>query len=182
MWPLLGLLVVLGFIGTKATKKVVENIVDKANAIKKLREAASVVSSETGIPVELIVTQAAHESNYGRSGLATKDNNLFGIKANNAWIAAGKPFSRWPTWEVVGGKEISVESPFRKYSTWTESIRDWAKFLQGPRYSKAYASLIAGDASQFFYELKAAGYATDPKYPEKLLATFNNLRSTFADA
>lgn len=154
-------------------KEVTDIVIEKTQGIEKLKEAAKAVSSESGIPLALIVTQAAHESNYGRSGLATKSNNLFGIKAGKAWTG---PVDLWDTWEVVAGKEVKVKAPFRKYASWADSVRDWAKLIR-TRYAGAYLSAVAGDARGFFNGLQQGGYATDPNYATKLVGVQQSLEA-----
>lgn len=169
----IGLVGVLGILGAFTVK----NIMDKKDGIKLLSAAAQSAAQRAGIPLSIIVTQAAHESNYGRSSLATKSNNLFGIKAQTGYIGQ---FDIWPTYEVIAGKEIKVDARFRKYSSWSASVDDWVKFIQGPRYAKAYAAALDGKATLFFQELQKAGYATDPNYASQLVAVYKSLSEVLA--
>ena len=157
---------IFGYVGYK-------NVTDKKDGIKKLSIAGQIVSKETQIPLAFIVTQAAHESNYGRSGLAVKSNNLFGIKAGSSWVGR---FDTWPTYEVIGGKEVQVQAKFRKYSSWTESVRDWAELIMR-RYPKAYSAALDHDARTFFNELQKGGYATDPSYASKLVGVYQSIEA-----
>lgn len=162
----------------QALKTAAEKILmDKKEFIKKMAVAAQPVNKETGIPMTVMVAQAAHESNWGRSQLARDGNNLFGIKAGPGWIG---PTITLPTYEIVNGKEIKVDAAFRKYSSWEASVRDWVKFIHGPRYAKALAAALAQKTNEFFYELQRAGYATDPKYGEKLTAVHDSIRTAIA--
>ena len=80
----------------------------------------------------LTIAQGILESNYGNSILATKANALFGIKADKSW--KGKVFSK-DTNECYDGKNmITINTSFRAYYSWEESIIDHCKFLQKDRY------------------------------------------------
>lgn len=109
----------------------------------------------------LTIAQGILESQYGNSILVQKANNYFGIKASN-WTGAKYLHT---TKEFVNGKWITTREYFRKYNNMQESVEDKSIFLSKPRYSK-----IKGckDYKVATYEIWKAGYATDPKYPEKL--------------
>lgn len=156
-----GLILALGGVGFFAIK----SAMDKKEFLKKLSVAALPVSKETGIPISFIVAQAAHESGYGMSRLSLEANNLFGIKADEAWIGA---IIKLQTREVIAGKEILTQATFRKYGSYEASVRDWAKFLQKPRYQYALKAALNDDSKGFFDGLQKAGYATDPSYSVKL--------------
>ena len=108
--------------------------------------------------------QAALESGYGTSGLATKYNNLFGIKG------AGQVL---PTTEYYDGAYIEVKDSFRVYPNWATSILDYGDFLNvNPRYK---AALGKNQSSLQIGAIAAAGYATDPLYAGKvnsIIATY----------
>lgn len=121
----------------------------------------------TFIPASLIIAQAALESNWGTSGLTKKGNNLFGIKGKGP---AGS--CTMPTTEYVKGKPIKVDAAFRAYNNWGESISDHAKLiLNGVSWDRnKYKKVIGVDGKTAAREIQKAGYATDPKYADKLIA------------
>lgn len=157
----------LGFFAYKMTG-------DRREFIKKVSAAGLSVSKESGIPLSFIVTQAAHESNWGQSGLTVRDNNLFGIKADSRWVG---PVDVLNTKEVIAGKEITVQARWRKYSSWEASIRDWANFLKAERYKDAMKAALNDDPLAFFKALQKAGYATDPAYSDKLAGVYKSVQS-----
>ena len=60
----------------------------------------------------------------------------------------------------------------RKYNTPAESFADHGKFLRdNRRYANAFKH--TDDAAQFAREIHKAGYATDPKYSDKLISIIN---------
>jgi hypothetical protein len=112
----------------------------------------------SGVPASITLAQGLLESGYGRSELAVKSNNHFGIKCHNGW-QGGK---------VYHDDDAKGEC-FRKYDTPEESYRDHSDFL---RYRDRYKFLFEykiTDYTSWAYGLKKAGYATDPNYPRKLI-------------
>ncbi|AWI24539.1 glucosaminidase domain-containing protein [Flavobacterium pallidum] len=111
-----------------------------------------------GIPASIILAQGILESGAGKGDLAVSANNHFGIKCHNDW-----------TGETVRHDDDSDQECFRKYKDPSESYRDHALFLTTrTRYSGLF-KLPKGDYEAWAKGLRAAGYATDPKYPEKLI-------------
>jgi flagellum-specific peptidoglycan hydrolase FlgJ len=111
-----------------------------------------------GIPASIILAQGILESGSGRSDLAMNANNHFGIKCHNDW-----------TGDKVYKDDDSANECFRKYNHVSESYRDHALLLTGKkRYSNLF-NLSKGDYKGWAKGLREAGYATDPKYPEKLI-------------
>lgn len=135
--------------------------------IAKIAEYAAADAKRTGVPASLTIAQAALESNWGRSGLTTRANNLFGIKGTGP---AGSV--TMPTTEYVGGKAIKVNAAFRAYRDWGESIADHSALLvNGVSWNrKLYAGCIGVDGKTAARAVAKAGYATDPGYAEKLIA------------
>lgn len=119
---------------------------------------------EYNILPSLTIAQAILESNSGKSQLAIKGNNLFGIKADSRWT--GKKIN-FPTKEYIKGKEITVNAYFRAYDSFADSVEDHTKFLLTKRYEKVRSSK---DYKEAAHEIWKAGYATDPKYPNKLIS------------
>ncbi len=91
-------------------------------------------------------------------------HNLFGIKADQRWDGAQV---RRDTLEYENGVAIRKREAFRAYQSYDESFQDYVAFLQSsPRYAEALAN--ADDSQAYFSALQNAGYATDPKYAEKI--------------
>jgi len=136
--------------------------------VKRMMPHALIASSETGLPAHQMIGQAALESGWGRREILMPDGsnsfNLFGIKAGDNWsgkVAAVK------TTEYHNGVASKPTEKFRAYDSYADSFRDYAKLLSdNPRYAKV---LEQGDTAQGFARaLQNAGYATDPKYAQKL--------------
>lgn len=119
----------------------------------------------SGVPASITLAQGLLESGYGRSELALKSNNHFGIKCHNGW-KGGK---------VYHDDDAKGEC-FRKYDTPEESYRDHSDFL---RYRDRYKFLFdykTTDYKSWAHGLKKAGYATDPAYPKKLIGLIEEYR------
>ena len=113
---------------------------------------------EYGIPASIILAQGILESGAGRGDLAKRSNNHFGIKCHTGWEG-----------EKVYHDDDAAQECFRKYKDPGESYRDHALFLTGrSRYSSLF-QLGKDDYEAWAKGLRKAGYATDPRYPEKLI-------------
>ncbi len=166
---------VLVFIFTSSCsslKTIPNNVVtveEKINLyIKKYAPAATKNMRFFKIPASITLAQGILESGYGEGTLAKKANNHFGIKCHKDWK----------------GKSITHDDDekgecFRSYKNPLKSYRDHSLFLvDRDRYSNLF-TLNRKDYKGWASGLKAAGYATDPKYADKLISLierFNLIR------
>ena len=118
-----------------------------------------------GLFPSILIAQAALESGWGKSVLAYKYNNYFGIKAGSSWKGKSVNMS---TQEVVNGQTVSTTSNFRVYDSLIDSIRDRNKLLTAN--SRYAAALKAGSPEEQISAIKAAGYATATNYVSSVLA------------
>ncbi|WP_296557513.1 flagellar assembly peptidoglycan hydrolase FlgJ [Pigmentiphaga sp.] len=142
----------------------------RAEFLGKFLPAAKRAEAATGIPAAYILGQAALESGWGRREIrgaqGEPSHNLFGIKATG-WD--GRTV-RTRTTEYRNGAPERVTAEFRAYDSYEQAFEDYARLLaSNPRYAKVLQS--AGNAEQFAQGLQRAGYATDPRYAEKLGST-----------
>lgn len=141
--------------------------------INLLAAAAQECQRETGIPASFTLAQAALESGWGASKLANQARNLFGVKADRAWKGE---VLEMPTTEVVRGKRITVTAKWRVYPSWAACLLDRANFFRlNPRYGKCWGETTGEGWAQ---AVAAAGYATDPDYAKKLIATIRSRNLT----
>ncbi|WP_396143663.1 glucosaminidase domain-containing protein [Flavobacterium sp.] len=111
-----------------------------------------------GIPASIILAQGILESGAGKGRLAQSANNHFGIKCHKGW-----------TGDSVKHDDDAEQECFRKYSQPSESYKDHSLFLTSrSRYATLF-KLDKGDYQSWARGLKSAGYATDVKYPDKLI-------------
>ena len=125
--------------------------------IAQYRDLAIEQQRKYKIPASITMAQGILESAAGKSELATKANNHFGVKCT----------SDWPGRTYTHDDETKNEC-FRRYADVKDSYEDHSLFLKRKRYESLF-SLPIGDYKNWAYGLKACGYATDPKYPEKLI-------------
>jgi len=137
----------------KVTTEVVLRYIDdfKDIAIENMRQH--------GIPASITLAQGILESGAGLGALSRRANNHFGIKCHKEWNGPS-----------VRHDDDSEQECFRKYEHPSESYRDHSLFLTTrSRYSSLFA-LPSTDYVAWAKGLKAAGYATDSKYPDKLIS------------
>lgn len=135
--------------------------------IMAIAPAARESMLKTRIPASFVIAQAALESGWGSHAPGM---NLFGVKADKSWHGATITL---PTREFIKGKWVVVSAIWRKYNDWLECIDDHAQFfLTNHRYQYAFIGLLTGE--QFAKSIAAAGYATDPKYADKLIAVMRS--------
>ncbi|MQP25543.1 LysM peptidoglycan-binding domain-containing protein [Flavobacterium sp. LMO8] len=111
-----------------------------------------------GVPASITLAQGILESGAGKGKLAMSANNHFGIKCHTGWAG-----------ESVKHDDDAAQECFRKYEDPADSYRDHSLFLTSrSRYSNLFR-LKKNDYESWAKGLKAAGYATDVKYPDKLI-------------
>ena len=126
--------------------------------IKKYAPLAVIKMHEYKIPASITLAQGILESGNGRSTLASKSNNHFGIKCHRGW-----------TGERVYHDDDKKDDCFRKYPYVEQSYNDHSKFLTGRNRYAFLFKLRRNDYKGWARGLKKAGYATDKKYPKKLI-------------
>ncbi|MDN0074265.1 flagellar assembly peptidoglycan hydrolase FlgJ [Crenobacter sp. SG2303] len=141
---------------------------DAREFVKAVLPDARQAAQTLGVAPALVVAHAALESGWGKRAIRHADgrdsHNLFGIKASSDWNG---PTVDVLTTEYVNGAPQKKVARFRSYSSYAESLTDYAKLLSNnPRYK---AVLGQGQNLQGFAQgLQNAGYATDPRYAKKL--------------
>ncbi len=168
-------------------KQVADESTDKVNSIRPLAfkpetpdqfvdfayEFSQKPAQQLGVDAEVIIAIAALETGWGKH-LPTDDggssNNYFGIKADERWSGENVTSQ---TLEFEQNTFNELKQSFRAYDSLKESFNDFAEFiLSNDRYS--YALGFAHDSKRFLQEIQNAGYATDPKYADKILNVLSN--------
>lgn len=123
------------------------------------------------IPASITMAQGILESGSGTGALAMNANNHFGIKCHTGW-----------TGESVRHDDDAAQECFRKYVDPAESYRDHSLFLTSrARYNNLFKLNIT-DYKAWARGLKSAGYATDPKYPDKLISLIERYKLNELDS
>ncbi len=133
--------------------------------IDRYRNVAMEEMIRAGVPASIKLGQAILESNAGRSELARKSNNHFGIKCGSNWTGETHAHED-DDYDEFGNL---IKSCFRKYDSAKRSFYGHSEFLQKPRYRFLFTDLNPQDFESWAHGLKTAGYATNPKYASILI-------------
>ena len=158
---ILQLALISGLFSCKVYKPVVSTSGAGLSTVDYIYTYKDIAMSEmkrTGIPASITLAQGMIESDFGRSTLALKANNHFGIKCHDDWTG--------PTIRYNDDKRNEC---FRKYQTPEESFYDHSDFLKtGSRYRFLF-DINPTDYKAWARGLKKAGYATNPDYANMLI-------------
>jgi LysM repeat protein len=117
------------------------------------------------IPASITLAQGMLESGNGNSDLAVYANNHFGIKCHSEWN--GPTFTK---------DDDAKDECFRKYPSVLDSYTDHSNFLKSrDRYAVLF-ELKRNDYKGWAKGLKEVGYATDPRYTERLLELIDSYK------
>ncbi len=131
---------------------------DIARYIDQYKELAILKMYQYKIPASITLAQGVFESACGTSRLARDGKNHFGIKCHKEW-----------TGDTVRIDDDELQECFRKYDRVEDSYNDHSLFLTSrPRYAGLF-QLNVMDYKAWARGLKAAGYATNPKYADRLI-------------
>lgn len=136
---------------------------------------AQQASQPRGVPVHMMLGQAALESGWGkheiRNADGTNSHNLFGIKAGSNWN--GK-VAAVTTTEYENGVARKQVQNFRAYPSYAAAFQDYAQLINNnPRYAEVLQQ--GGDHAGMAQAMQRAGYATDPNYANKLVQVMSKL-------
>lgn len=135
-----------------------ERVLLAENYIQNFKDDAIKEMMIYTIPASITLAQGMLESSFGTSDLAKFANNHFGIKCHKEW--EGPVFIK---------DDDQKDECFRKYESVLDSYTDHSMFLKSrSRYSSLF-ELNHTDYKGWAKGLKAAGYATDPRYEKQLL-------------
>ena len=144
--------------------------------VKGLMPLAESAAKALKVNPMLLLAQAALETGWGKKVIANpqgNSHNLFNIKADKSW--GGDKIGK-PTIEYQDGIAKKQRAEFRAYPSFQDSFDDFAKFLkENPRYRNALTQ--TQQPEQFMRAIHQAGYATDPKYADKVLRVFQQIQS-----
>lgn len=126
---------------------------------------AGINSGLSDLQARVMASQAALESGWGKSGLSTKANNYFGMKAGSSW--QGDTITMPTKEQAADGSWYTENARFRKYGSMEEGMadksammaRNWPGAMQAQNWDQAMAGLQNG---------RHGAYATDQNYAGKL--------------
>ena len=115
-----------------------------------------------------IIAQACLESNYGKSKLASKYHNYFGMKCGRSW--KGGSVNMTTKEEYQPGELTTIKDNFRTYENMKAGVIGYFDFLN----SKRYANLRSARSPEEYLRLiKDDGYATSNNYVKNVIAVIN---------
>lgn len=131
--------------------------------IEQIGTAAQQYYNEYKILPSLVIAMAIKESGWGKSQLAAKNHNYFGMK----WTTkCGTKWVEYNTKEYKDGKYITIKAKFRSYDTMEEGIKGFYDFLTNyKRYNNLIGELNPREAC---LKIASDGWATAPNYGSSL--------------
>jgi flagellum-specific peptidoglycan hydrolase FlgJ len=126
--------------------------------IAQYKDIAKENMSLYGVPASIKLAQGILESGAGTGALSKSANNHFGIKCHKEWSGPS-----------VKHDDDAPQECFRKYEKPNESYNDHSLFLKSRAWYNPLFELPKDDYKAWAKGLKKSGYATDPKYPSKLI-------------
>ncbi len=126
--------------------------------IKTFKDIAKQNMVDYGIPASITLAQGILESGSGKGELTQKSNNHFGIKCHRGW-----------TGDRSYHDDDEKGECFRRYNHPMYSFNDHSQFLTGRKRYAFLFNLRKDDYKGWARGLRKAGYATDKKYPQKLI-------------
>lgn len=148
---------------------------DRQKYIQKYKKIAIAEMERAGIPASIKLAQGILESNSGKSYLARKANNHFGMKCGTTWTGK-KVYREDDDYDEHG---VLQESCFRGYKNGKASYIAHSEFLRDPRKAYRYGFLFNLDPTDYkkwARGLKRAGYATSATYAQKLISLIESLK------
>ncbi|MBF8807986.1 MAG: glucosaminidase domain-containing protein [Enterococcus lacertideformus] len=165
-----------------ADEQATQKTIDPQAFINQIGWAASEVAANNDLYASVMIAQALLESAYGTSSLASAPNyNLFGVKGSYSGQVV-----YMATKEYINGQWVTMNEPFRQYSSYWESLQDNANVLRSTSFATGYYhySGVWKSNTTSFYDATAyltGRYATDPGYGVKLNSLINTYNLTRFD-
>ena len=150
---------------------------DKEAFIQKVAEKVSKYAPLYGISVHSpIIAQAIIESGWGKSGLASKYHNYFGLKCGSSW--KGKSVNMTTKEEYKVGTITNIRDNFRVFDDFDDGIRGYFEFINTSRYANLKG---VKNPEEYVRRLKADGYATSSKYVDNIMRVIRDNKLTRFD-
>ena len=123
-----------------------------------------------------IIAQAILESGWGKSGLASKYHNYFGLKCGSSW--KGKSVNMATKEEYKVGTLTNIRDNFRVYDSMEAGVKGYFDFINTSRYANLKG---VKSPEEYVRHLKADGYATSSKYVDNVMRVIRDNKLTRFD-
>lgn len=165
-----------------AADKSQANFTSQQEFVSRLYPYAEKAAKALGTTPEVLIAQSALETGWGQKMVkgqqGQQSNNLFNIKADSRWQGEHAAVN---TLEYEQGIAVKQRANFRVYEDIGQSFNDFVSFVgDGERYQQALKQ--AANPHNFIRSLQDAGYATDPKYADKVIQVMQTITRDFKDA
>ena len=150
---------------------------DKEAFIQKVAGKVRKYAPLYGIGVHSpIIAQAIIESGWGKSGLASKYHNYFGLKCGSSW--KGGSVNMTTKEEYKPGVVTNIRDNFRTYEDFDDGIRGYFEFINTSRYVNLKG---VKSPDEYVRRIKADGYATSSKYVDNIMKVIRDNKLTRFD-
>ena len=140
---------------------------------KYVKKYAYVYGIEVHSP---IIAQAILESGWGKSTLASKYHNYFGLKCGSRW--KGKSVNMLTKEEYKVGTMTSIRDNFRVYDSMEDGVKGYFEFINTSRYSNLKG---VKSPEEYALRIKFDGYATSSKYVDNIMRVIHDNKLTRFD-
>lgn len=123
-----------------------------------------------------IIAQAILESGWGKSGLASKYHNYFGLKCGSSW--KGKSVNMSTKEEYKVGTLTNIRDNFRVYDSMEAGVKGYFDFINTSRYANLKG---VKSPEEYVRRIKADGYATSSKYVDNIMRVIRDNKLTRFD-
>ena len=123
-----------------------------------------------------IIAQAILESGWGKSGLASKYHNYFGLKCGSSW--KGKSVNMATKEEYKVGTLTNIRDNFRVYDSMEAGVKGYFDFINTSRYANLKG---VKSPEEYVRRIKADGYATSSKYVDNVMRVIRDNKLTRFD-
>ncbi|MBQ9307596.1 MAG: glucosaminidase domain-containing protein, partial [Clostridia bacterium] len=181
-----------GSTSTQGTQASAFSSLSEADVVKSVGKLFTADQKKSGILASVSMAQFILESGYGKSELAQKANNVFGMKkslSGNTWGGSswdGKSvYTKQTKEQNKDGSYVTITAEFRKYKCVEDSIADHSAYLLGAmngsklRYAGLKGCTDYRKAAQI---IKDGGYATSLTYVQNLCSIIERWNLTQYDA
>lgn len=145
--------------------------------IEKIADCVDKYAYLYGIEVHSpIIAQAILESGWGKSGLASKYHNYFGLKCGSSW--KGKSVNMATKEEYKVGTLTNIRDNFRVYDSMEAGVKGYFEFINTKRYAN-----LKGVTSpeEYVKRIKEDGYATSSTYVDNIMRVIRDNKLTRFD-
>ena len=145
--------------------------------IEKIAKCVKKYAYVYGIEVHSpIIAQAILESGWGKSKLASRYHNYFGLKCGSAW--KGKSVNMATKEEYKVGTLTNIRDNFRVYDSMEAGVKGYFDFINTKRYANLKG---VKSPKEYLKRIKADGYATCSRYVDNVMRVIHDYNLTRFD-